>query len=93
MLDTKRWEDKLDNIMTLKDKIDEDLVSLEVEEDEVTTLDKAIDDLVSAVKNKISQLEKVDKSRCLYSLSKAVKETAVYPDSFWKSWGKCFRLC
>ena len=82
MLDTKRWEDKLDNIMTLKDKIDEDLVSLEVEENDVTTLDKAIDDLDSAVKNKINELERVDKSRCLYSLSKAVKETAVYPDSF-----------
>ena len=82
MLDTKKWEDKLDNIMSLKDKLEENLVSMENEENEVESLNDTVGDLVSAIKGKITELEEVDKSRCLYSLSKAVKETAVYPESF-----------
>ena len=82
MLDTKKWEDKLDNIMSLKDKLEENLVSMENEENEIESLNDTVGDLVSAIKGKITELEEVDKSRCLYSLSKAVKETAVYPESF-----------
>ena len=36
----------------------------------------------SAVKEKIADLKKADKERCLYSLTKPVKEVAVYPPPF-----------
>ena len=36
----------------------------------------------TAVKEKKADLKKVDEERCLYSLSKSVKEVAVYPKTF-----------
>ena len=82
MLDSKRWEKKLDAIKYSKTKLKKELVTIDLDDNKMDSLEKEIATVTEFVRSKISDLSLVDKEKCLYSLSKPVKELSVYPDSF-----------
>ena len=82
LLDSKRWESKLEDIVSSKVKVDKDVVGSEVDPGSIKKLTEVVSKVKEAVADKIADLKRVDKERCLFSLSKAVKEVAVYPPVF-----------
>ena len=82
LIDSKRWETKVEDISSSKVKVDKDTVGLEIDTDTVTKLNSVVEKVRTAVKEKIADLKKADQERCLYSLTKPVKDVAVYPPPF-----------
>ena len=82
LLEAKKWENKLDEIKALKVKLDKELVGLVVDELIVEKL--AMDSVMVAkgIKEKMEDLTTADISRQLFTLTKPVKEVAVYPAPF-----------
>ena len=82
LLDSKTWSSKCDDIVSSKVKVDKDIIGLEVDKEVVSKLNAAVEKVKTAVSVKITELKEADKIRGLYSLSKAVKDLAVYPPPF-----------
>ena len=82
LLDSKRWDSKLEDIISSKVKVDKDIIGLEVDEEAVRKLNDIVGKVTDAVKDKTADLKKADSERCLFTLSKPVKEVAVYPKAF-----------
>ena len=82
LLDSKRWESKLEDISSSKVKVDKEIIGADVDNESIERLDNIVERLKTAVKEKIAELKKVDTERCLFSLSKAIKQVAVYPMPF-----------
>ena len=82
LMDSKQWENKLDSISTSKVNINKDAVGIDVDQNEVKKINDLFAKTEEILKGKVLELKKVDKERCLYSLSKPVKEPAVYPSPF-----------
>ena len=79
LLDSSRWENKLDDIIAAKVKVEQDIIGLEMDEQKVTEFINLVDKLSSSFNTKLADLKKADNERCLFLLSKPVKELAVYP--------------
>ena len=82
LLDSKRWESKVEEITSSKVKVDKDIIGVEVKPDDIQTLNDVVEKMKINVKEKIAELKNVDGERCLFSLSKSVKDLAVYPPVF-----------
>ena len=82
LMDSKRWESRAEDITSSKVKVDKEIIGLEVEPDAVQKLNEIVEKMKTIVKEKIAELKKVDGDRCLFSLSKSVKDLAVYPPVF-----------
>ena len=82
LLDSKRWDSKIEDIVSSKVKVDKDIIGAEVDSEAVGKVHDIVEKVKAVVKEKTADLKKVDGHRCLYSLSKAVKEVAVYPKTF-----------
>ena len=82
MLESKRWETELKELVTTKAALDKDLLSTEGLGQESTDLKKVVEAAIAKVEMKIKELTLVDKEKCLYSLSKPVKEVHIYPPPF-----------
>ena len=63
-------------------KIDKDALGLDLSKDTMDNLNEKVSKLREVFDSKKEELLEVDKTRGLYSLSKAVKEVAVYPPAF-----------
>ena len=73
---------KIEDIVSSKVKVDKDIIGAEVDSEAVKKVHDIVEKVKAVVKEKTADLKKVDGHRCLYSLSKAVKEVAVYPKTF-----------
>ena len=82
LLDSKKWESKFEALTTSKLKLDKDMVGLKVDNSAVLKINQDFSSLKETVKQKLNDLKSADEERCLFSLSKAVKEVAVYPSPF-----------
>ena len=82
LLDSKRWESKLEDIVSSKVKVHKDIIGVDVDSETVGKLKDIVEKVKTSVRGKVAELKKVDVERCLYSLSKAVKGVAVYPPIF-----------
>ena len=67
MLESKRWETELKELVTTKAALDKDLLSTEGLEQESTDLKKVVEAAIARVEMKIKELTLVDKEKCLFS--------------------------
>ena len=67
MLESKRWETELKELVTTKAALDKDLLSTEGLEQESTDLKKVVEATIARVEMKIKELTLVDKEKCLFS--------------------------
>ena len=81
-MDSSRWENKLEDIISAKVQVEQDIIGLDIDEQKVTEFINLVDKLSTSFNTKLADLKKADNERCLFSLSKPVKELAVYPDAF-----------
>ena len=80
--EAKKWEAKLDDLAASKVKLDKDMVGVKVDTSAVQKLNDDFASLATNVKIKLGDLMSADHDRCLFSLTKPVKEVAVYPPPF-----------
>ena len=82
LAESKKWENKLEDLFVSKVKIDKDVVGLDICDDHKDRLTDVVNKAKLAFDSKVANLKKVDSKRSLFSLSKVVKEVAVYPKPF-----------
>ena len=83
LLETKLWGKKLNDLEAAKEKVDQDLISIDVNNDLKTNLEDEFEDMLRVVKEKIEDLILKDKMLKLYTLApNKVKENIVYPEVF-----------
>ena len=83
LMDSKEWKKDLKSYRDLKETIDLELLSVDIAESVVTDFGNTYDEMVTAVSNKIAELNKADKDLGLYALSETkAKSTIQYPDPF-----------
>ena len=82
MAESRKWESKFEDISASKLKIDKDVVGLDICTENKDKLSEVVIRAKQALVNTISDLKKVDSERGLFSLSKTIKEVAVYPPPF-----------
>ena len=80
--ESQKWEKKLDLLTAAKDSIEEEAVSLDIDDDVKDELDTEFDSMESLVQKMIKDLTLKDKALKLYSLSKKSKDTVTYPAKF-----------
>ena len=80
--DSKRWKNEMKEIEASKVKLKKDLISVGSEASSEIELESAVKETFDLIEEKIADLKKVDSKRCLFSLSRTVKELAVYPEAF-----------
>ena len=67
MLESKRWETEVKELVTTKAALDKDLLSTEGLGQESTDLKKVVEATIARVEMKIKELTLVDKEKCLFS--------------------------
>ena len=82
LAESRKWESKLEDITASKLKIDKDVVGLDISTENKDKLSEVVNKAKQACLDAISDLKKVDSERGLFSLSKTIKEVAVYPPPF-----------
>ena len=83
LLETKLWGKKLNDLEAAKEKVDQDLILIDVNNDLKTNLEDEFEDMLRVVKEKIEDLILKDKMLKLYTLApNKVKENIVYPKVF-----------
>ena len=83
LLESKNWEKKVDDLTSVKETIDEDIVSLDVDGSLKAEVEDEFDLLVESVQNKIKELKLLDTGLGLHTLAPSkVKENVVYPKYF-----------
>ena len=81
--ESKKWEKKIEEFTSAKEAIDQELVSLAVDDALKTELKEEFEEVIELVTNKIEHLVLKDKDLGLHTLSpNKVKENIVYPDPF-----------
>ena len=80
--EAKKWETKLDDLVSAKVKLDKEMVGVKVDSVALQKLNDTFDHLSTNVKTKLTDLITADQDRCLFSLTKPVKEVAIYPPPF-----------
>ena len=79
---SKIWETKLEDIHSSKVKAEKEIIGLDFDEDAKKKFLTTVQNCKEAVVSKIKDLKEEDAERGLYSLSKTVKDVAVYPAPF-----------
>ena len=83
LIESKDWRKDLKTFRDLKESIDLEILSADIEEEVQTELQEAYDDMVSSVTKKIDELNKADKDLGLFALNESKsKSTIHYPDPF-----------
>ena len=80
--DSKRWKNEMKEIDASKVKLKKDLISVGSEAPSEIELESAVKETFDLLEEKIADLKSADSERCLFSLSRTVKELAVYPEAF-----------
>ena len=60
LLDSKRWETKLEDIVSSKVKVDKDIVGVDVDSETVGKLKDIVEKVKTSVRGKVAELKKVD---------------------------------
>ena len=83
LLESKEWEKKLDSLLTAKETIDEETVSLTFDSDIKSDLASEFNMLLDTVEEKVKGLKLLDSKLGLHTLAPSkVKENVVYPEPF-----------
>ena len=82
LFEAKKWEAKLEEITASKVKLDKEMVDLVVDAEIIATLKNDLEKVAKNTKERLEDLTSADKDRRLFSLTKSVKEAAVYPSPF-----------
>ena len=72
LMDSESWENKLDDIIFAKVKVEMDIIGLDMDEQNVTEFINLVDKLSTSFNTKLADLKKADNERCLFSLRKPV---------------------
>ena len=83
LLESKEWEKKLDSLLTAKETIDEETVSLTFDSSIKSDLASEFNMLLDTVGEKVKELKLLDSKLGLHTLAPSkVKENVVYPEPF-----------
>ena len=83
LVESKDWKKDLKAYRDSKEALDLEKLSIEINPDVEAQLESAYNEMVTAVTNKITELNKADKDLGLYALiDNKVKSTIQYPDPF-----------
>ena len=89
VVSSREWKKDLKIFQDLKEKLDVEMVSIKIDEEDQTAYNNAYDTMVKIVTEKMTKLLSADKDLGLYSLSDGKSKTLVhYPESFGGSMGE-----
>ena len=90
IIESRDWEKYVKEIVSNKEKAEEDSVGLDIEEKEINDLKEVVQHAVDALATKISSLKNEDKTRGLFTaVSKNLsRENVVFPEAFAGSLGE-----
>ena len=80
--EAKKWESKLEDLGASKVKLDKEMVGVKIDITALQKMNDAFDQLSTSIKTKLTDLTSADQERCLFSLTKPVREVAIYPPPF-----------
>ena len=84
IIESKEWEKSVKELVSSREKAEEDLVGLDVEANEITDLKENVQNAVDILASKIGSLKMEDKTRGLFTaVSKNLsRENVVFPEAF-----------
>ena len=84
IIESRDWEKSVKEIVSRKEKAEEDSVGLDIEAKEITDLKEEVQNAVDILATKIENLKKEDKTRGLFTaVSKNLsRENVIFPEAF-----------
>ena len=78
----EKWENAIEELRESKVELAKELIGLKLEESAMEEIDANYDEVVAAVKEKLSDLKAADNERGLFALSEPPMNLAIYPEPF-----------